>query len=323
VRRKQYEQIEEQARRNGAGISAKDLNGYPVQTIDNVEVNALRNSYQSAFSHYMAGFIYEALGEPSLAAAGYRQAIELHPQTRMLEDALAGLEDRLAAGDDGWSDVLVAIETGFVPARVSRQFPLPIPVDGRLVLVPVSFPVLRNVDPGNWLPNVRIDDDIVSPVAITSVDAMARRALKDEMPGIMLRAFVRSTAKAIVQYQAQREADLRRRRRGEDAAGVLLDVASIALMIGAVATESADERSWRSLPANIWMARAKLRRGPHRISVPTDAGERSAGFAVSGRYGFIALRVVGNQLFAATSIPALEPVDRPGGRTHALPAAPR
>ena len=42
-------------------------------------MNALKNGYQSALSHYLAGFVYESLGEPSLAAPGYRLANELQP----------------------------------------------------------------------------------------------------------------------------------------------------------------------------------------------------------------------------------------------------
>src|SRR3954468_12830211 len=65
-------EVEAEAKKRGATTSFKELDGYPVQTIDNPEVNALKNGYQSALSHYLAGFVYEALGEPSLAAPGYR-----------------------------------------------------------------------------------------------------------------------------------------------------------------------------------------------------------------------------------------------------------
>ena len=37
---------------------------------------------------------------------------------------------------------------------------------------------------------------------ITSIDLMARRALKDDMPGIMLRGTIRSASKAVAQYAA-------------------------------------------------------------------------------------------------------------------------
>src|SRR5687767_3285584 len=65
LRAKQYAEVEESARQRGARTSFKELNGYPVETLDTPEVNALRNAYQSALSHYLAGFVYEALGEPS------------------------------------------------------------------------------------------------------------------------------------------------------------------------------------------------------------------------------------------------------------------
>jgi hypothetical protein len=210
VRSKQYAQVEDQARKKGASTSFRELNGYPVATIDTPEVRALRNSYQSAFSHYLAGFIYEALGEPSLAAAGYRQAIELRGSTPLLDEGLAALDQRVAARDDGRTDVLFAIETGLAPARVSQQFSLPIPVNDRLILISVSFPVLQNQAPDTSVSRLLLNgQDEVPAAKITSVDAMARRALEDEMPGIMLRGFVRSTGKAVAQYQAQRQAPVR------------------------------------------------------------------------------------------------------------------
>jgi len=49
--------------------SFKELNGYPVETLTDPAIQALKNSYESAFANYLAGFVYEGLGEPSLAAA--------------------------------------------------------------------------------------------------------------------------------------------------------------------------------------------------------------------------------------------------------------
>ena len=92
--------VEGEARKRGAVTSFKELDGYPVQTIDNPEVNALKNGYQSALSHYLAGFIYESLGEPSLAAPGYRLANELQPNRPALEEALRGLDTRVRAAPD-------------------------------------------------------------------------------------------------------------------------------------------------------------------------------------------------------------------------------
>src|SRR6266545_3366885 len=142
LRSKETTKVEQDAEKRGARTSFKELNGYPVQTIDNPEVNALKNSYQSALSHYLAGFVYESLGEPSLAAPGYRLANELQPDRPALEEALRGLEQRVRAPDDGMTDVLFIVSSGAAPALRSQPYRLPVPVNDRLVLIPLSFPQL-------------------------------------------------------------------------------------------------------------------------------------------------------------------------------------
>jgi hypothetical protein len=288
-RSKQLAEVEEDAKKRGSRVSFKELNGYPVETIDNPEVNALKNSYQSALSHYLAGFIYESLGEPSLAAPGYRLANELQPNTPMLEEALRGLDQRAAAAGDGLTDVLFVIASGSAPALRSRQFRLPIPVHDRLVLLPVSFPVMAAA---SIAPPVRltVDDGASLTVApITSIDLMARRQLKDDMPGIILRVTTRSTASAVLQYQTQRAADRQN--------AAVMGAAAIALMAGSVVLESADDRTWRSLPSEISVARARLPAGKHTVTLQTPEGPRRAQVTLSGRYAVVDFRLLRSQLF--------------------------
>ncbi|MEO8004135.1 MAG: hypothetical protein ABI771_04470 [Betaproteobacteria bacterium] len=282
LRRKELQKTEDEARKKGVRTSFKELNGYPVQTIENPEINALKNSYESAISHYLAGFVYEALGEPSLAAAGYRQAIELQPNRPLLEDALANLDSRVAARDDGLTDVLFVIESGSAPARKSRQFSLPFPYRNRLLIVPVSFPVLAPSQPAFIPSQLQIQGGpTLSPVVITNIDLMARKALQEEMPGIILRGIIRSSGKAIAQYEAGKN----------DQTGL----ASLALAIGAIVTESADERGWRSLPAQIAIARARIPAGAHMMAF--GPGAANIGFTVSGRYAVVGVRFLGGNAF--------------------------
>jgi uncharacterized protein len=297
LRRKELQKTEEEASKRGMKTGFRELNGYPVQTIDNPEVNALKNSYESAFSHYLAGFIYEALGEPSLAAAGYRQAIELQPNHPQLEDALAGLDTRVVARDDGYTDVLFVIESGTSPARQSRQFSLPFPYRNRLLIVPVSFPVIAPTQPSFMPAQLQIQGEApISTTIITSVDLMARKALQEEMPGIVLRGIIRSSTKAIAQYQASKN----------DQTGL----AALAVAIGSMVTESADERGWRSLPAQIAIARARIPSGEHSIGFGASPGGRDIRFSVSGRYAVVGLRFLGGTTFAI--LPAALPAGQPG-----------
>jgi uncharacterized protein len=288
-RARQIAEVEEQAKKHGARTSFKELNGYPVQTIDNPEVNALKNSYQSALAHYLAGFIYEALGEPSLAAPGYRLANELRPGMPLLEEALRGLEQRVAAPAGGMTDVLFVVASGTAPALRSHQFNLFVPVKDRVVLLPVSFPVLA---PSAWTPPpaaIGVDDATPLPLAtITSIDLMARRQLKDDMPAIMLRTAIRAAASAALQYQAQKKAS--DKRDGAAAAAAIVTIGSALLA-------SADDRTWRTLPSEISIARARVPAGVHSVTVQTAQGPRSARVEVSGRYAVIDFRLLGHQLF--------------------------
>jgi hypothetical protein len=288
-RAKQIAEVAEEAKKKGARTSFKELNGYPVQSIDNPEVNALINSYQSALSHYLAGFIYEALGELSLAAPGYRLANELHPGVPLLEDALAGLEARLHAPDDGKVDVLFIVASGTAPALHSQQFNLPVLSGYRWVLVPISFPVIT---PSAWAPRpsaLAVEGAGTIPLApITSVDLMARRRLKDDMPSIMLRSSVRAAASAVAQVQTQRSAE-----RGNNAAGL----AALVVTLGSVLMSSADDRTWRTLPSDISIARARLPAGVHNVTIQTPQGPRTTRVDVKGRHAVIDFWLLGNQLY--------------------------
>jgi hypothetical protein len=293
LRAKQYAEVEESARKRGARKSFKELNGYPIETIDTPEVNALRNGYQSALSHYLAGFIYEALGEPSLAAPGYRLANELQPGQPLLEEALRGLDERIslarAAPDDGMTDLLVVIGSGSSPALQSRQFLLPVNVDGRLVLIANAFPVMT---PTGWAPlptDLSVEGKTLPVTRVASVDLMARRRLKDDMPAIMLRATIRSAVTATLQYQAQRAADREHT--------LAMALAAGALTVGSAVFATADDRTWRALPSDLSIARTRVPRGACTITLHTLEGPRSAAVNLSGRYAVVDLRLLRHQLF--------------------------
>jgi hypothetical protein len=290
LRSKQTTKAEEDAKEKGATTTFKELNGYPVQSIDSPAVNALKNSYQSALSHYLAGYAYEALGESGLAAAGYRFANELQPNQPALEEALRGLDQRVSAPPDGLTDVLFVIGSGTAPALQSRQFSVALVGSNTAALVPFSFPVMVTTSTP-YMPNqISVDSDqSLAVTPITSIDLMARRALRDDMPGIILRATVRSAAKTVAQYGVQKQA-----RKQNDG---LLGLASVAMSIASAVTESADERTWRSLPSEIAIARGRLAPGTHTIKLQTPLGERSVQLNLVGRYAVIGLRLMRGEMF--------------------------
>ncbi|NWA04263.1 COG3014 family protein [Pseudomonas gingeri] len=293
LRDKQYLKSEEEADQQGIKTQYKDLQGYPVASLNAPEVVGLKNSYQSAFSHYLAGYVYEALGEKDLAAPGYRQAAELRPNTPLLEQALVNLDK--PAGKDEDSDILIVVQSGLAPARDSIRIPLPLPIDNGIVITPLSFPIIKSDTSTQGFTQIGVDGQPVNLTALNSTDAMSRRALRDDMPGIILRTSVRAISRGIAQKNLNK----------------VNPMAALAVGITSAVLEGADTRTWRTLPDTTQVVRLRLKKGEHQVSLPSAVGGSLVKVTIDRRYQVISLRAVGNQVFtsglAAQVIPSANP----------------
>lgn len=279
-RAKQTLAAEEEAKAKGAQVGGKELNGYPVQTLNDPEVLALKNGYQNALSHYLAGFLYEMLNEPGLAAPGYRKAIELKPETAVLEEGLRGLDARTGftwKRGQRMTDVLFVVEAGDAPARKPQAFTLPF-FAPRPITVSISYPVIEpSRDP--LLTRLSAAGNDFKLEKVVDVNVMARRALKDEMPGMVLRSVTRAVAKGVLQNELQKSGGL---------LGGLIGAAA------SVVTEQADDRLWRMLPSRVYLARGYLPPGEHYLSI--DGRRLPAPIKVDGQYALLPLRLYDNSV---------------------------
>ena len=281
LRDKEYLKREDEAEQQGIKTEYKDLQGYPVASLDAPDVVSLKNSSQSAFSHYLAGFVYEALGERDLAAPGYRKAAELRPNTPLLEKALLNLDKPASKAQD--SDILIVVQSGLAPARDSIRIPLPLPISGNLVITPLSFPIIKPDTSTAAFSQIGIDNQQHDLTALNSTTAMSRRALRDDMPGIILRTSVRAISRGVAQKQMNDSSPL---------AGLAMGIASAVM-------EGADTRTWRTLPDNTQVVRLRMAKGEHHLTLPNALGGAVVKVKVEQPYQVIAVRVVGNQAFAS------------------------
>ncbi|MBZ9783285.1 hypothetical protein K9857_17275 [Pseudomonas sp. REP124] len=291
LRDKEYLKSEEEAEKEGITTQYKDLQGYPVASLDAPEVVNLKNSYQSAFSHYLAGFVYEALGEKDLAAPGYRKAAELRPNTPLLEQALKDLDKKSTKDED--SDILIVVQSGLAPARDSIRVPLPLPISGNVVITPLSFPIIKPDTSTAAFAQIGVDGQQMNLTQLNSTTAMSQRALRDDMPGIIVRTTVRAVTRGVAQKKINETNPL---------AGLAVGITSAVL-------EGADTRTWRTLPDNTQVVRLRLKKGEHQIALPNAVGGTTVKVTVDQRYQVISLRAVGNQVFAS------------GVAAHVIPSA--
>jgi hypothetical protein len=275
-RSKETSAAEEEAKTKGVKASGKEINGYPVETLNDPEVLALKNGYQNALSHYLAGFLYEVLNEPGLAAPGYRKAIELKPETGVLEEGLRGLDDRTSFTHkrrQRMTDVLFVVEAGDAPARKPKAFTLPVPVGGSIRTVSISYPTIEpSTDPVLSVLSVSGRDFKLEKVV--DVNVMARRALKDEMPGMVFRGVTRAVVKGVMQDQLQKNAGL---------------LGAVVGSIASAVTEQADDRLWRMLPGRVYVARGYLPEGEHKVVI--NGRDFNVNVTVGGQYALVPLRL--------------------------------
>ncbi|NWB96206.1 hypothetical protein HX870_17635 [Pseudomonas gingeri] len=277
-RDKQYLAIEEKAKASGIKLRYQDLQGYPVTTLNSPQVIALKNGYQSAFSHYLAGFVYEALGERDLAAPGYRQAIELLPNTPLLEKALSNLGKPPQASSD--SDVLIVIQTGLAPALQSLPIPILVQTeDGQRITVNLPIPVLVADTSTPPLKQFRVDGKAQSPTQLNNITDMSFRTLHDDMPVIISSTLAYARVNAEIQAKENK-------RKPDKASSVYQGFMG-----------RSDTRTWRTLADNTLVMRLRLKPGVHQMQLGQSAGLTPLSFKIDRPFQVISLRVIGNRIF--------------------------
>jgi uncharacterized protein len=313
-REKEYDNLREQSEKQKVSMNTKSLaeKGYPMDELDTPDVSELKNGFQNAFAHYLAGYFFEVTGEYSLAEPGYRNALALQPHSQHIKQRLAQVGRKKAGPNE--SDVLFVVESGFAPAWKSVTIPLPIPTGKSMVITPLSFPVIKSEGKAIVPTTLRADGRDLPVETLVNVDSMARRLLKDQLPGILLRTTIRAVAKSVVQDQAQKK--------GGVVGGVIASVVS-------VATEQADERAWRTLPGRIAVARAVLPRGKVALEFQTGAGIHRTEVTVGNRFTIIPIRLTGGAVYVGQpevalydNLPVAQPSSNVGG-VESKPKRPR
>jgi hypothetical protein len=278
-RDKEYDKLKEESEKQQVSSDLKQMKDYPMAELDTPEVRELKNGFQNAFSHYLAGYFFEVTGETSLAEPGYRNALQLAPNKRIIQAGLQNVGRRKPAAKE--SDVLFVLESGFAPAWKSITIPIPLPQQNGLVVTPLSFPIIKSVGKVLIPPSLSVAGRQLPVETLTSVDTMSRRLLKDQMPGILMRTVVRAVAKSVVQKQAQK-------------AGI---VGGLIATVATVVSEQADERSWRTLPDAISIARATLPHGRQTLEFQSGAGTYKAEVDIGNRFTIIPIRITGGAVY--------------------------
>ena len=285
-------------------------------------VRNVRNSYENAFTYYLASHIYRAQGREGLndALVDIKQAYALAPQSPAVQmaylDLLAqcpgseaasplrelranlGVEpDWMPSGFASTGTVVVLYEAGFAPQLSEVAIDLFLPSADRFSM---AFPIYN--DFGGLQPPLQIQAGTIRRTTTRLVDLrqLAVKSLQERMPAI----FARGTLGALGKIQAQKKA--------EEGFGIL------GKMLAGIVTQAvtnADLRSWLSLPAEVQVAQLVLAPGARELLLSGNGWLEKATLQVlPGSTTFVTVRAVpGRRTLTVTSLPPgdppLEPAD--------------
>lgn len=260
-----------------------------------------------AFVHYLRGMLHEWGGESNDAFLAYRRAalaftagedqlhiatppwlgedllrtgtiLGFHDELLEIQQALPNLLPSQLADPGGLGRVVIFLESGFAPQRVSAAADVPIFKGEREDDVDAWALGLRGRYVHGWRNDVEIDTWIrfalpelsdqppavagarissgtpyghVSTVDVEDVSGRSHLYFESSMGKILLKTIARAVAKYVAKEKVEEQGRV---------AGLLAN------LLG-VATEQADTRNWLTLPRSIAMARLDLPPGIHDLKV--------------------------------------------------------
>jgi len=248
---------------------------------------------------YLAGFVFEHLGEMERALRHYDDALQTGPLVT-LEEPLKRLAQKSAyrgkrlgvylerlepdracglASTTGTGEILTVVNVGRVPHKIPERAPIgavigiagawitgDIRVLSRSAFKTVIYPELA--DPG-YPPrpvNLKIDGEIVPMDLAGDLSAELTHEYENLKPMIIGAALSRMIARA-----GAAEA-IRHRLREESK--LLGDIAALTFEGGLVVADKPDTRSWTLLPARIHVARKRVRAGRHTVDIQLEGHPR-------------------------------------------------
>lgn len=301
---------EQQSNPNTRAVTSRieNIGGYPINLLDDDETRSLKNSYQNPAAYYLSGFIHESQGEASLAAPGYRLAIELRPQVNFFKTSIAKLDANIAdRNKKSFADTLIIIDTGYMPKIIPYQISQTFNIGGNSKLITLTFPVIEKSTERFRPTLIQLSDRVANPELVANIDSMARKNLRDELPAYVLRASSRALVSLAAQFAADRAAQQAANQRNQNnqnngTAALVGAIAGLITGYGLQAINVTDVRHWSTLPAQTYMTRMGLPIGPNVLRYTLPSGvTASQTVNLVGGYNVVYIRMFRNSTTVLTS----------------------
>lgn len=254
------------------------------------EINSIhnddKNSYQEdGLAHFLVGLIFESLGELDSAVVAYKAALRAyegsfgkfvpHPPRSLIQSLQVCLHrlrrsnelDKLK--EDYAKDLMpkpeqasqqqsvVAIQlSGLIPRKIAKEFAFRVGSQ----IIRSSFPVLSRAPYATGRNKLTVGKKTYVSELASDLGKIAAHALNDKKDRMILKHGARLLAKGQVAEQARQQLG--------PFAGLIVNIFNIV-------TETADTRSWSSLPGKIYVNRVWIEKGVKKARLTTNSNPHS------------------------------------------------
>jgi len=268
------------------GVSPESLaSKYPSM---NTAIGEVKNGFQNAYTFYLSGVLYEAVGLANDAYIDYKKALEIYPHNITVQQDVWRLANKLGMNNDiqlfskrfsstitqaKTSDnsnqdnlaqngqLVVLVEQGIIPSKQEVSIHLPIFTSHNdMRFYSVALPSYQNRLRQYSGLTLSYEGNNYQSNEIVRLQSLAAKQLQDEMPVIVTRQVLRLLAKEEMRQQMSRK--------GGDVGNILAGLYNIA-------SEKADTRSWSTLPDSIHVLRLDLTPGQHQVELNINGSNRS------------------------------------------------
>jgi len=253
----------------------------------------VKNSFQNAYTFYISGLIYEINGEYNDAYIDYKKALDIYPDNRYLRGDVVYLGQRLGMTEDlalmaaggiektaspakGKGKLVVLYEQGYAPKKQEINLLL----DLRGVPNNLVFPTYFNPQKNYRALVVGLYGQRLGETqTIVNVSALAAKALKEQLPGMMVRQGLRAMAREQLKSQ-----------QGDNLVSALVGLGQLLL-------NRADLRSWLTLPAEVQMMHSIVDSGQQTLILKDGIHNAEININIlPGRTTVVHVIAVGGQL---------------------------
>jgi len=202
--------------------------------------------FVNPFTTWLAGLYFNLEGDRSRAADMVKESCGMVPDNSYIAQDLNSIEESFN-GIEAKNAVWLIFENGLGP--IKEEFRLDIPLfvaTDSVKYVGIALPKLQNRPSAYPYLTVEADGKCYNTEIVADMDRIIQTEFSKDYPGILTRAIISATAKAVAQYAIEKQ---------NSAASSLMSTLAAAYSF---ATTAADVRIWTTLPKNFQVARFEM-----------------------------------------------------------------